>query len=272
MNNVARQFGRIVRDIRKQRGMTGVELALKVGISQSIISKIENGHYAKVDPAELERILNILEAPASILQRMQGSASYFSAKAGEQRMRSLMSETTHKDELVAKCIRCYANNVLPAIVQTRRYRKRYMEVGGIDASSLDKVSHLMERQDMLWEGGRRYSIIVPQSVLYSSFVPASAMRAQLDRLERIASLPHVQMGVIPLTAGMPLIDFSSFVMYDDQLMVVALPTGENRNSSEVTTYLKVFESLEALACYGAAAVALIRQAMDYTGEEPEGFT
>ncbi|MEK7152781.1 MAG: helix-turn-helix transcriptional regulator, partial [Patescibacteria group bacterium] len=68
---MSKQIGETIRTLRRQRNLTGEELARKAGLSQSKISKIETGQYRNLQIKELEIVLNILDAPKTIRQQIQ---------------------------------------------------------------------------------------------------------------------------------------------------------------------------------------------------------
>jgi len=53
-------LGKKIRTIRKEKDMTQQELAKKVDISRTTLSKLENGYISKISIATLENILSVL--------------------------------------------------------------------------------------------------------------------------------------------------------------------------------------------------------------------
>ena len=54
------ELGNNVKLLRKERGLTQAQLAIKVGISRATLSKLENGNIAQVSIVTLNDILNHL--------------------------------------------------------------------------------------------------------------------------------------------------------------------------------------------------------------------
>lgn len=57
-------FGGILRALRKERGLTAVQLSKMINISQSTISKIETGKYKKIDPNLIQKIYRMFNVSA----------------------------------------------------------------------------------------------------------------------------------------------------------------------------------------------------------------
>jgi transcriptional regulator with XRE-family HTH domain len=57
-------FGEILRALRKERGLTAVQLSKMINISQSKISKIETGKYKKIDPDLVQKIYRMFNVSA----------------------------------------------------------------------------------------------------------------------------------------------------------------------------------------------------------------
>ena len=66
-------FGRLVRETRKQLKITAEELALKVGVDRTYISKIEN-HFLLPSPELLDKISRFINLPPVAI------AAYFKEK------------------------------------------------------------------------------------------------------------------------------------------------------------------------------------------------
>jgi len=65
IDSLCKHIGNEIRKIRKQKGLSQVKLAKKIGISQQIISRIERGD-ENISIATLKRITNALEVKVNL--------------------------------------------------------------------------------------------------------------------------------------------------------------------------------------------------------------
>jgi HTH-type transcriptional regulator/antitoxin HipB len=54
--NEPRRVGRVIRELRKDRGMTQAELAMRAGVSRGYLVRLEQGH----PTAEIDAVLRVL--------------------------------------------------------------------------------------------------------------------------------------------------------------------------------------------------------------------
>jgi transcriptional regulator with XRE-family HTH domain len=258
--------GKIVRDLRRTRGLTGKELGEKAQMSQSKISKIETGFYIQLIPAEIEIILNILNAPKTITQQVM------SAIEDNQLTARGISRTNWRDlnnvldqERKSQLTRMFMFGGPPAFLQTLEYRRHILATYNRDTTEIKNQSIDVKRQDLLWDGQHRYNVIIHEAGLYTIFSPQLVHLAQLDRLERLLDAEYIRLGVMPLQAGLITFEHSSFVLYDERLLVAIVGSNEIEfdNPRDIVEHKNMFEVLEKKACYGDEARTLIRNAVDY---------
>ncbi|HEY4160909.1 MAG TPA: Scr1 family TA system antitoxin-like transcriptional regulator [Candidatus Saccharimonadales bacterium] len=263
----AQKVGRLIYDLRKERKMTGEELGRRAHISQSRISKIENGYSESIQAGQIEELLNILKAPKTIRQQvaillfqLTGSAgalfSYPFAEVPEF-FNGLQKTTT--------LFRTYDVNGISAALQTVEYRTAYLKRIGFSNDDIKaEVAKTLERQDALWTGSKEFYVVMPELGLYTMPGSARLQAAQLDRLERVIGF-NIHVGVIPTQAGSSFFETGTFMLYDDRLLY--LITGDRSIKLEgdevILKYLNAFEDLSRMACFDAEAIGLIRKAGDY---------
>lgn len=263
-----RFIGKTIQDLRRQLHMTGEELGQRAHLSQSKISKIETGFYGRLKYDEVQKILNILGASKTIQQQILRAVDETAHVT--QKHHALQGVTFNSDagerERGARTIKVYVANGIPALFQTVTYRKASLEYKGFnDAEVQLGIQHTLARQDLIWEGGRTYHIIIPQAALYTLVTSRRQHLVQLDRLERYMGLSNLKLGIISVTAGQVLAEHGSFALYDDQTLVQALPRGETstQDALDIELCREIFVALDRLAGYGEDAVQLVRKAMEY---------
>lgn len=263
----ARLVGQIIRDLRKKQNMTGEELGKRAGLSQSKVSKLETGLYARPDYDQIQRILNILGASSTIRQQ-----ALHALKEGRQSVGHASFHDTQPSVMSAELerrsrrIRLYAANAIPALLQTVEYRTALLRSRGYSESEIPAfIKHTLLRQDLLWDKRHVFHIIFPQAALYTRIASKREHRAQLDRLERLIGTPNIVLGIIPVEAGHILSECSSFVLYDDTTLIQAVARYEitSQDRQDIVLHSDIFTSFERLAYYDNDAIQLTRAAMDY---------
>jgi transcriptional regulator with XRE-family HTH domain len=268
MIKTPKQIGSTIRDLRKKRNITGVALGTEAGLSQSKISKIEAGIYSQLKYAEIEKILNILQAPSTIRQQVLRAVDETAHSNNRgipfTNIRFILPDV--EMERQARLIRMYMATAIPASLQTASYRAASLRYKGVEEENLDiLIKNTMARQDLLWDSKRIFNFILPETVLYTLAGSRESHIAQLDRLERFADIPNVKLGIIPVEAGTILIEYTTFALYDEHTLFQAIGRHEikSRDKQDIEFYGEVFSSLQELAHYDGDAVRLIRKAIDY---------
>lgn len=161
--------------------------------------------------------------------------------------------------------RIFQTAAVPGILQVPEYARQVLtDAGSLLDSPRDDVdaavAERMRRQQALYDMGKRFEVILLESVLELLLCDPPVMRLQLDRLYSATGLPNVRVGIIPLRVRLSTAPQNSFVLYDD-MVVVETFIGETRHfSEEAAQYAKVMEMLWSEAVEGDEARALITAA------------
>jgi transcriptional regulator with XRE-family HTH domain len=264
-----------LRDLRRDAGLTGRQLAERCGWAPSKVSKIE---YGKQTPTEVDvrdwclacgfpsEIADLVAAVRSI------DAQYMdwrrSLKAGTKRRQQANINAYEKTTL----FRVWEPAVIPGLLQTPGYARGILatviDFHGIPDDVEEGVQARMDAQRVLTHGDRRFLLLLGQAALYTHVGDGQVMRDQLVHLLEVMRLPRVSVGLVPLSAAYTAPRNNAFTIYDNRLVTVATYTAELslRQRHEVATYENAFDRLAALAVHGTAAVALIEHAMVDLGE------
>ncbi len=111
--------------------------------------------------------------------------------------------------------------------------------------------------------GRRFAVVVEESVLRYQLGSSEIMAAQLGHLLSILAAPSVSLGAIPFpAAGRPLWTLEAFTVFDDSRVHVELLSAQVTVTAPggITLYVRAFEKLAELAVHGLQARALIIRA------------
>lgn len=264
----AKQLGSLVQTARRKCGLTGTQLGEKVGLSQSKISKFEHGQPPLPSPQTIESILDILIASKKIRQQAQlliaqvrhvnsTTATYSSVVATGRYL---------KAESKASTVQVYSHNVVPALLQTSDYRKASLKMIGIhDHELAATMKESVLRQDLLWDTNISYVLLIQEAALYTAVSGPMVQLTQLDRLERFIGQQTCQIGVVPTTAGLPILEVPNFVMYDTRQLLYSVGTTEiESNEPEMLTqFIQAFAELHQKSYFGHEAIEVVRKAIDH---------
>jgi transcriptional regulator with XRE-family HTH domain len=252
-----------LRDIRRDAGLSGTELASRCGWPGSKVSKIEHGRQTPAD----EDLRNWCEHchAAAELPSLTAAARNIEKQAAERRRTRWEAVATAWQR--ARMLRIYEPAVIPGLLQTREYAVTVLlTVADFLRAPLDAekaADERLERQRVLSHEDRRFHILLGENALRTRVGGPGTMTAQLERLLSVSGLPRVRFGIVPADApyrGQP---GHGFWIMDEALVQAETYTGELALSQpeEITLYGKAFERLAALAVYGTEAQEAITRAL-----------
>ncbi|MFC4034527.1 helix-turn-helix domain-containing protein [Streptomyces polygonati] len=263
-----------LREIRLDAAMTKREIAARCGWSEAKSGRIENARTAPSDADVLAwcRACGAESmAPDLIAANRQADSMYVQwrrlQRTGLKRLQQasvpLYERTQH--------FRVYCSNVVPGLLQTPGYASALL--GGIAAfrglpdDVAEAVTARVNRSQIIRESGRRFAIVIEESVLRYQLGDASVMAGQLGSLLSAMDLPAVSLGVIPFAVQRETWPVESFSVFDDA-RVDHEPLSASVTITapdEVAQYVKAFGAFHRQAVYGAQARALIVKAIDALG-------
>lgn len=258
-------LGHRLRDLRKDAGLTGRQLAALAGWHSSKISKIE---YGKQTPTEddIRVWCGHCEAPDQVpdlIATVRNIETMYTEwrrmlRAGTRRRQ----EASISLEAQTRLFSWYEPVLVPGILHTAEYAAavmgRVIDFYGIPDDLEAGVAVRMERQQILYKGTHRFHFILAQQVLSTTVGDAEVMLGQLDRLLTVLSLPRVRLGVIPATAAYR-VPTNQFILFDDRMVQVETVSAELTITQprEIALYVKAFQALSQRAVYGQGARELI---------------
>lgn len=251
--------------------MSGSRFAHQLGWPQSRVSRIETGAtFPSEEHIRAWADATHVDAGELLAQRDMAQAEYASWKeqgtgAGKQ---VSISQLERSSETVAK----FQPVVIPSQLRTIGYAAEYLRLPlgpmafGQDEAGIDAmVNAQMQRQNILYEPGRLFKIVILEAALHTRLVSSAAMAGQLDRLATVAlgNVPSLDFRIVPANEPVPVFPLSGFVLFDDHLVSIETLTGEERISDpdQVKTYQQAFDLLHSAGVGGRAALGLIRSAL-----------
>jgi transcriptional regulator with XRE-family HTH domain len=263
------ELGRKLLELRRRAGLTGAELASRLGTTQPRISRIETGHtvpslddvrtWADVTNATAEELAEL----ASLVQRLATEATSWRIlhKLGLTQRQREIGEL----EQAATAIRVFQPTMIPGLLQISEYATRAMGQGNTSyQSDLDQaVTQRLQRQTILYEQSKQFEFLLTETALRWRPGPPELMRAQLDRLISAANLPNVSLGVLLLDQEAPDAYLHPFVIFEfegDALVTVETLSAQLQvnDPKEVAVYRRTMDRLRPVARWGDEALAVVR--------------
>ena len=134
----------------------------------------------------------------------------------------------------------------------------------IDPSEIGAtVVSRLERQTVLYDAGKSVDSVITEAALRWRPASTSVSLAQLDRLESLATLPNVQIGIVPLDVADSQVPLNQFVLFKlgEGLDIVTVETYTAEVSitdrQSVAAYEAIFNRHRASALYGEDALGMI---------------
>ncbi|MFF7452744.1 helix-turn-helix domain-containing protein [Kitasatospora sp. NPDC008115] len=203
-----RRLGAELRRLRDQAGMTAEEVAGRLMVSQSKISRLENGRrsISQRDVRDLCDVYNVAdEAMRASLMEM----------ARESRQRGWWHDFNDMPtpysvyiglEAEASSIRAYESSFVPGLLQTEQYAQAVVEGTQPDTDALAvqrRVQVRMKRQDRVNGDSQLGSLwtVIDEAVLRREVGSKEVMAHQLKHMLELSQRPNITIQVIPFSHG-----------------------------------------------------------------------
>jgi transcriptional regulator with XRE-family HTH domain len=260
-----------LRRLRQGAELSGYELARRLGISQSKVSKIEHGR-AAVSVAEVEAWARATGAKTQQVARLAERAERALSEAVSWRgaIRAglpRLQEEVAALEAVCGVVRSYHPVLVPGLLQTAEYARCVYE-GGDTENRPDipaAVAARVERQAVLYDRVHRFEFVVSEVALRWRIAPPQVYLAQIDRLRSVDTLPNVGIALLPLSSELRAWHSHGFTLFEERLdggdplgHVETLTSGLNvSDAHDLDEYREAFSRLREAALTGGAALALL---------------
>lgn len=255
----------MVRTLRRNAGLTGVELARRVGISQSRISRLETGHLVP-QGHEVDRLADALNVDAPTRTQLHDLAR--AARSTMRSWRALHAQgiAQHQGDIarmeqIATTLRLFQPNLVPGLLQTAEYARHAIELATTSQDIGLGVARRMARQSILYDRGKSFEFLITEGALRWRIVPADVHVGQLNHLTSLATLENVSIGVIPWHAQVTAHQTTMFCLVDDRLAYVELLNAEvaTEDRQDIAQYAATFTALGNAAVTGEDAIGELRR-------------
>lgn len=252
-----------LRRLRDQAGISGRDLAHRVGISQSKVSRIESG---TVIPS-LPEVTAWGEAVEASTQTREWLTDLTEAaftevhtwRAALQRQAHLQDEIREQEDQ-AQLVRGFQPTLVPGLLQTAEYARRVFSLFDppYSESALSMaVSARLQRQLALYEESRSFEFLITEAALRCRPGPPKLLLAQLDRIASLSTLENVSIGLIPHNTEALVCPPHGFTVYESDGSVadtfVEIETAHVRltagHADDIAVYQRQWSLLREMAIF-----------------------
>ncbi|MFG1944869.1 helix-turn-helix domain-containing protein [Nonomuraea sp. NPDC048826] len=256
-----------LRRLRDLAGISGRDLAARIGISQSKISRIESGNVIPSLP-EVTAWGEAVEAPPEAREML---ADLTQAVFVEMHSwRTALQQQTHLQDQIreqedqARLIRSFQPSLVPGLLQTAEYARRVFTLFDPPYAVGDLpmiVAARLQRQVALYDENRCFEFLITEAALRCRPGPVRLLLAQLDRIASVSTLENVSMGLIPLDTESLVCPSHGFTLFESdgsagesfvEIEVTHMRLTA-RNQEDVAMYRRQWSLLRDMAIYGDAA-------------------
>ncbi|WP_231335439.1 helix-turn-helix domain-containing protein [Actinomadura graeca] len=196
-----------LRRLRALSGLSGRDMAGRLGISQSKVSRIESGATMPSLP-EVTGWARAVSAPDETVRRLvditEQAFTEVEAWRTAMRDRPHLQDEVQERENKTWWTQTFQPSVVPGLLQTAEYARRvfslFDEVPYGKEELAAAVAGRLNRQLALYQEDRRLDFLITESALRWRPGSPRLLLAQLDRIASQSTLDNVRIGVIPSDA------------------------------------------------------------------------
>ncbi|NEB79352.1 helix-turn-helix domain-containing protein [Streptomyces sp. SID14478] len=201
-----RRLGQELRRLRELKGMTAEEVAERLLVSQSKISRLENGRRS-ISQRDVRDLCGVYEVED---HRIVDSLMQMAKDSRQQGWWHSFGDIPYSVyiglETDAASLRVYDPQVVPGLLQTRGYAEALINGALPETTPQDiekRVQVRMRRQERIQapEVPLRLWTVLDEAALRRGVGGKNIMREQLEHLVEQSQLPHVTVQVIPFEMG-----------------------------------------------------------------------
>ncbi|RPK63190.1 Helix-turn-helix domain protein [Streptomyces sp. ADI96-02] len=201
-----RRLGQELRRLREIKGMTAEEVAERLLVSQSKISRLENGRRS-ISQRDVRDLCGVYEVDD---HRIVDSLMQMAKDSRQQGWWHAFGDIPYSVyiglETDAQSLRVYEPQMVPGLLQTRAYAEALISGALPEAPPTDiekRVSVRARRQERVNapDGPLRLWAVIDESALRRRVGDKQVMIDQLEHLVEQSRLPHVTVQVLPFDMG-----------------------------------------------------------------------
>lgn len=199
-----RRLARALRHLREEAHLTIEEVADKLEISASTVSRMETAQ-SGVRPRDLRFLLDMYEVSEAERDQLLQISRERRQQRWWQGYADLPNIALPSLEGDTSTIWQNSTQLVPGLLQTGAYARAVLEAIRLDAKPVDIERRLelrIHRQELLTrEDAPEYWGVLDEAVVRRQVGGPAAMAEQLGRLIEVAKLPNVTLQVLPFSSG-----------------------------------------------------------------------
>ncbi|WP_030937034.1 MULTISPECIES: helix-turn-helix domain-containing protein [Streptomyces] len=201
-----RRLGQELRRLRELKGMTAEEVAERLLVSQSKISRLENGRRS-ISQRDVRDLCGVYEVED---QRIVDSLMEMARDSRQQGWWHTFGDIPYSVyiglETDAESLRVYEPQLVTGLLQTRAYAEALVQGALPETSTAEiekRVQVWMRRQERITAQANplRLWVVLDEAALKRVVGSRLVMREQLEHLIEMSQLPHVTVQVLPFDVG-----------------------------------------------------------------------
>ncbi|MEU6666396.1 helix-turn-helix transcriptional regulator [Streptomyces sp. NPDC046727] len=201
-----RRLGQELRRLRELKGMTAEEVAERLLVSQSKISRLENGRRS-ISQRDVRDLCGVYEVED---QRIVDSLMEMARDSRQQGWWHTFGDIPYSVyiglETDAESLRVYEPQLVTGLLQTRAYAEALVQGALPETSTAEiekRVQVRMRRQERITAeiNPLRLWVVLDEASLRRVVGSPLVMREQLEHLIEMSQLPHVTVQVLPFEVG-----------------------------------------------------------------------
>ena len=268
------RLGAELRRLRTLAGLSGREVGRRTGISHPNVSRIENGSKVPSLP-EVQAWAQAVGLPGDDLARLTGmtEAALNEVTTYRDRLRAglpEMQQDVQELEATTRVLRNFSAVVIPGLLQVADYARHVLELSFIEPpDGLEgAVAGRLRRQSILADPSRHFEFLMPEAALRwrPAGIEPGVLAAQYDRIQVVAGLANVALGVVRTGTPMKTVPWCGFVLYDerdpgyDPFVIVEMPHGVEYASDpeDIGFYRDHLAAIRQAAVFGDEALDIVR--------------
>jgi transcriptional regulator with XRE-family HTH domain len=199
-----RRLARALRHLREEAGLTIEDVAEKLEISPSTVSRMETAQVG-VRPRDLRFLLDMYEITDAERDQLLQIARERRQQQWWQEYADLPNIAVAGLEEDASTIWQYSTQLVPGLLQTEAYARAVLGAIRLDSKPGDidrRLDLRIHRQALLTRADApEYWVILDEAVVRRQVGGPSVMAEQLGHLTEVARMPNVTLQVLPFTSG-----------------------------------------------------------------------
>jgi transcriptional regulator with XRE-family HTH domain len=201
-----RRLGQELRRLREHKGMTAEEVAERLLVSQSKISRLENGRRS-ISQRDVRDLCGVYEVED---QRLVDSLMQMAKDSRQQGWWHAFGDIPYSVyiglETDAESLRTYEPQIITGLLQTRSYAEALIQGALPETSAADiekRVQVRIRRQERVTADTNplRLWVVLDEAALHRVVGSRQIMREQLEHVAEMSLLPHITVQVLPFDVG-----------------------------------------------------------------------